>query len=82
MTDRARARSPANTMALHRLMTSQKTDTISNQHAHMLWFGISNGVTTAKKMTLPYRVSALRIFSSTMESFVVLLAVFFGNYER
>lgn len=79
MTDQAQARSPANTMALHRLITPQKTHTISKQHAHMLWFGISNGVTTAKKMALPYRVSALRVFSSIMESSVVLLAVSFGN---
>lgn len=82
MTDQTRAKYPANYMAIHRLMAPQGAYKISKQHAHMLWFGISNGVTIAKKMALTYRVSALRIFPSIIESSVVLLAVFFGNYER
>lgn len=50
MSDRVRVRSPANHIALHRLMTPQNAYTTSKQYAHMFWFGISNGVTAAKEM--------------------------------
>lgn len=55
----------------------------TKQRARVVWFGISNGVTAAKKIALPYRVSALpRIFSSSMDSPVDAFAVSFGTHER